>query len=189
MSPFRPNLAPLGGLGVGALRLRALLAVVVAVLSAASAQAAPLGGGLRKFEEGAKLFAAGQYRAALQAYEASMTLEPSPNTRFKIAKCFVALGKTASAYVNFKRTVQEAQDRSNATGEKRFLPTRDAALLEANALESRVPRLTLVVPADVPDGFSVTVDGGAMPRPVWGIGVETDPGPHTIVATGPRIQR
>lgn len=151
--------------------------------------AAPPGAALRKFEEGTKAFAAARYEIALKAFQASMELEPSPNTRFKIAKCFVALGKAASAYTSFKRAAQEAQDRVNATGEKRFLPTRDAALAEAAAMESKVPKLTLVVPSDIPEGFTLSVDGGSLPQSLWGMAVENDPGRHTIVAEGPRIKR
>lgn len=168
-----------------------LIAVVVLTLCAAGQPvgAAPPGAALRKFEEGTKAFASAHYDAALKAFLASMELEPSPNTRFKIAKCYVALGKTASAYVSFKRAAQEAQDRVNATGEKRFLPTRDAALAEAAALENKVPKLTLVVPSDIPEGFTLSVDGGNLPQSLWGMAVESDPGRHTIVAEGPRIKR
>lgn len=151
--------------------------------------AAPPGAALRKFEEGSKAFAAAHYDQALKAFQASMELEPSPNTRFKMAKCYVALGKTASAYMAFKRAAQEAQDRVNATGEKRFLPTRDAALIEAAALESKVPKLTLVVPSDVPEGFTLLVDGSPMPQSLWALAIETDPGTHQIVAEGPRLKR
>jgi len=158
-------------------------------LSPARLWAAPPGAALRKFEEGSKAFAAGRYEEALKAFQASMELEPSPNTRFKLGKCYVALGKTASAYVAFKRAAQEAQDRVNATGEKRFLPTRDAALIDAATLESKVPKLTLVVPSDVPEGFVLTLDGSPLPQSLWALAVETDPGTHRIVAEGPRLKR
>lgn len=166
-----------------------LLSLLVCSLWLTSAMAAPPGAALRKFEEGSKDFSAGHYEQALKAFQASMELEPSPNTRFKIAKCFVALGKTASAYTSFKRAAQEAQDRVNATGEKRFLPTRDAALIEAAALESKVPKLTLVVPSDVPEGFVLSLDGSPLPQSLWALAVETDPGSHQIVAEGPRLKR
>jgi hypothetical protein len=163
--------------------------LLVGSLAAPSVWAAPPGAALRKFEEGSKAFASGHYDQALKAFQASMELEPSPNTRFKIAKCYVALGKTGSAYVAFKRAAQEAQDRVNATGEKRFLPTRDAALIEAASLESKVPKLTLVVPTDVPEGFVLSLDGSPMPQSLWGLAIETDPGTHQLVAEGPRLQR
>jgi hypothetical protein len=166
-----------------------LMCAVTCGLCPALGWAAPPGAALRKFEEGSKAFAAGSYDPALKAFLASMELEPSPNTRFKIAKCYVALGKTASAYVAFKRAAQEAQDRVNATGEKRFLPTRDAALIEAAALESKVPKLTLVVPSDVPEGFVLTLDGSPLPQSLWALAVETDPGTHQIVAEGARLKR
>lgn len=153
------------------------------------AQSAAAGASMDKFEEGKQAFKAGRFTEALAAYQTSLALEPSPNTRFQIAKCYVALGKTASAYLNFKRAAQEAQDRVNATQEKRYAATREAALAEAETLVKKVPRLTLRTTATPPEGFSITLDGSAVPQPAWGLALEVDPGEHTAVATGPRIAR
>lgn len=165
------------------------LCLLLYAVCGASAWAAPPGVALRFFEEGNKAFQRGRYEQALRAFQSSLELEPSPNTRFKVAITYAALGKTASAYLQFKRTASEALDRANATGEKRYLPTRDAALREASALEAQVPHLSVTVPSDVPDGFQLSIDGNAVPRSTWGLAFEVDPGVHKVVATGPRMRR
>ena len=150
-----------------------------------SAQAASLA----KFDEGKKAFDKGQFEQAMLAFQASIELQPSPNTRLYIARCHRAQGRVASAYTNFKLASREAQDRLTASGEKRYTATRDAAASEAAELESKVPRLTLVVPADPPAGFAVSVDGKDVPRAAWGVAVETDPGSVEIAARGARSKR
>jgi hypothetical protein len=142
---------------------------------------------LQHFDAGRKAFEAGQFQQALTEFKSSLELQPSPNTRLYIARCFRQLGKIASAFTNFKLTSREATDRLNATGEKRYGATRDAANTEAGEIEAKVPRLTVAVPSDVPEGFVVKLDGADLPKAAWGTATETDPGPHTIEATGPRL--
>ncbi|MFO0575826.1 MAG: tetratricopeptide repeat protein [Polyangia bacterium] len=157
----------------------------------ASAIAAPSAGDVAdaQYRNGAKEFNAKHYQAALAAFHASLELEPSPNTRFRIAQCQLLLGKVASAYLNFRRTAEEAAGRLRATNEKRYDLTRKAAILEAASVEAKVPRLTLAVSSQVPDGFRVLVDGTPLPRAAWGLAVEMDPGQHQIIAEGPRLRR
>lgn len=144
---------------------------------------------LGKFEEGSREAAAGHHAKALAAFRLSMELEPSPNTRFKIAKCQQALGQIGSAYKNFRRSADEALDRVNATGEQRYAATREAALAAAAALEHDVPRLTVIAPADAPAELSVSIDDELVPPGMFGTPVEVDPGERLLVATGPRVQR
>lgn len=143
---------------------------------------------LGRFEEGKNAFDGGKFEEALLAFQASQSLMPSPNSRMYIGRCYRALGKVASAYTNLRLASREAQDRLTATGEKRYSATRDAAASEAAELEPKVPRLTLAVPSDAPEGFAVKVDGAEVPKAAWGTATETDPGAHTIEATGPRLQ-
>jgi len=166
------------------------LALVLAVAPAVPAQAdtAP-GAATRKFEEGDRALQAGHFQAALKLFLASMELEPSPNTRFQIAACYLALGKSASAYSNFKRAAQEADDRASATGERRYIATRVAAQSKVRELEAKVPRVRLEVPADAPSDYTILLDGKPIPRPAWGDELEIDPGQHELVATAAHIKR
>ncbi len=161
--------------------------VLVGLLLCASAAAAPPGASLAKFEAGKKAFTAQHYEEALRAFEESHSLQQSPNTRLYIAHCHRALGHVGTAYVQYRLAAVEAEDRLGATQDRRFVATRDAARREFAALEAKVPRLTLAVPADVPERLSVKLDGAEVQRSVWGTALEVDPGPHRVEAGGPRI--
>lgn len=142
---------------------------------------------LKKFEEGRRAFEAGDFKAALAAFQASLELQPSPNSRLYIGRCHRALGRTASAFTSFRLSAREAQDRLVASGENRYAATRDAANGEAAALEDKVPYITIAVPSDVPSDFEVRVDGTALPRSVWGTALPFDPGSHVVEARGHRV--
>jgi hypothetical protein len=163
----------------------------LALTASATARAAggdeTLAAGLRKFDEGRKAFEAGQFEEALNDFNASLQLLPSPNTRLYAARCYRALGKVASAYTELKLAAREAQDRLTASGEKRYGATRDAANDEAAQLEARVPRLVVAVPSNPPPDFVVKLDGRELPSAAWGVASETDPGTVVIEATGRRI--
>jgi hypothetical protein len=160
-------------------------AVVVPAFAAGSDES--LAAGLKRFDDGRKAYEAGQFEEALIAFKTSLELLPSPNTRLYVGRCYRALGKTAAAHTALKLAAREAQDRQNASGEKRYAATRDTATQEAAELEARVPSLTVVVPASPPLGFVVKMDGIDLPRAAWGVATETDPGEVVIEAAGPRL--
>lgn len=179
--------APSTRLSVRRLRGPAVLFGLLALALAAPAPAATPGASLKKFEEGVREFAAGHPAEALQAFQISMELEPSPNTLFKIGKCYLALNRTASAYASFRRAALLAEDRIKATGEQRFGPTQAAAETEAAQLSSLVPHLVLGLPADLPPEVSLTLDGELLPASLWPSAIEIDPGPHRLAASGASI--
>ena len=144
------------------------------------------GAAIAHFDQGTTAFAEGRYADALKEFQISMTLEPSPNTRIKVARCYKALGQIGSAFVQFHRTAHEAQDRINATGEARYAPTRDAAEAEAQALDASVPRLSLKLPSPLPDDLHLVIDGTEVPRESVARPIPIDPGSHGLVASAPR---
>ena len=144
-------------------------------------------GALAKFESGRAAFDARRFDEALAAFAASDELAPSPNSKLYMGRCFRALGRVASAYTSFRMAAREAQDRVNATGERRYKATRDAASSEAAEIEPKVPRLTLAVSAVAPKDFVVRKNGALVPMAAWGIAVETDPGEVVVEATGARM--
>jgi hypothetical protein len=142
---------------------------------------------LKKLDAGRRLFDQGKFTEALTAFQESYSLYPSPNSRLYLARTYRALGKIASAYTTYRLTAREAQDRLTASGEKRYIATRDAASSEAGELEPKVPRLTIVVPAGTPDDFVIKRDGTDVPKAAWGVAVETDPGSVVVDAAGSRV--
>jgi hypothetical protein len=181
-----------GPLRTGA-RACALAILVFSIASAGPARAGDppidaVAASLKRFDEGRVAFEARRFDEARAAFEASNTLQASPNSLLYIGRCYRETGKLASAYVTFKRSAREAQDRLTATLEKRFAATRDAASGEAAALETRVPRLVIAVPGGLPRDFVVTVDGKPVSSASWGLAVETDPGAMVVEASGTRMK-
>ena len=143
---------------------------------------------LKRFEDGKAHYDAGEFELSLVDFQASMAIQPSPNSRLYIARCQRALGKIGSAFVSYRLAMREATDRLNTTGEKRYKATRDAAASEMAEIEAKVPRLTVTVPSDVPVDFLVKVDGNALPREAWGAALEVDPGTHAVTGEGARCR-
>lgn len=169
------------------------LALVLAATLAPSASAwaaersAASGVALQTFEEGRKLFEQRQFAAALRSFEASLSLQPSPNTRLYIARCFRGLGKVASATAAFRLASREAEDRVATTGEQRFAATGKSASLEADELAPRVPRVALTFRGEVPEAAVLALDGAPLPRVAWERPLELDPGAHVLELTGPHL--
>jgi hypothetical protein len=159
------------------------------VASSARAEATDpsLAAALKRFESGRKAFDAGRYDEALGEFQASLELLSSPNTRMYIGRCYRGLGRTASAFTELRLAAHEAHDRLNASGDKRYAATSEAADAEAAQLEPVVPRLTVTVPGDPPSGFAIKVNGRDLPRAAWGTASETDPGAVSVEADGPRL--
>ncbi len=175
-------------------RRSSLLALGVCACVAASSASAFASGtdanttiALGKFDEGRNAFEGGRFEEALLAFQQSNSLSASPNSRLYMARCYRALGKVASAYTTYRLAAREAQDRLTATGERRYGATRDAATSEGAELEPKVPRLTMVVPGGLPEGFTLKENGAEVAKEAWGVAVETDPGDLTLEATGPRL--
>ncbi len=162
---------------------------VCSMLSIPTLHAAPAATALTRFEQGSSAFLGRRWEAALQAFQASLELEGSPNTRFMIGRCLHELGRVGSAYVAYRRASLEAEDRIRATGDARYTATRDAARAKMAELDARVPRLTIQVVGEIPTGFYVSVDGIPLAAAGLGVPLELDVGDHQVIASGPRVQR
>src|SRR5262249_45271766 len=73
--------------------------------------------------------------------------------------------------------------RSNAP--KAFGEAQKAAATELAALEPRIALLTIVVKGQAAPEATVTMDGVEIPRALVGVGYPTNPGSHTLRASGP----
>src|SRR5262245_14840909 len=88
------------------------------------------------FSSGRELMQAGKYQEACEKFESSRRLEPALGTTLNLANCYEKLGRTASAWAEFKSAAAEAQRLGD--------PTRKATALErAAALEPKLSRLWL----------------------------------------------
>lgn len=135
------------------------------------------------FDEGKRLMDAEDYAAACPKLAESQRLDPGNGTLARLAACHEKQGRTATAWSEFAELVTSAQ-RAGQADRERFGRQRVAAL------EPRLSRLTIIVPADVATtpGLVVQRDAIAVGDAAWGIGIPVDPGDHAIEASAPGKQ-
>jgi tetratricopeptide (TPR) repeat protein len=131
------------------------------------------------FREGRKAQENNDHQEACQKFGESQRLDPAPGTLMNLATCEEKLGKLASAWQHWR----EALD---------TLPPGDARAAFAKGrvreLESKLPRLTVVLTADEANGARVFRDDVELGRASLGAALPVDPGSHTVtvMASGHR---
>jgi len=179
----------------GAIVAIGVLGALSLVVPAAAAPGGATGVALQTFEEGRKLYEQGRFAEALRSFQASLAVQASPNTRLYVARCYLGLGKVASAHAAFRLASREAEDRVSSTGDRRYAATQASAGREADELAPRVPRVSLSFRTEtgvsaealVPEGTTLVVDGDALPRVAWSKDLELDPGAHVVALSGPKL--
>jgi hypothetical protein len=155
-------------------------ALLATVLSAAPARAdsnSALAEAL--FGEGKQLMNAGNAREACPKFEESYRLDPAAGTLLNLALCHERLGRTATAWSEFKDAVTTARKDGRADREK-------FAAEHVKTLEPTLSRLTVVVPqGSRVAGLEIKVDNTALGEALWGTALPFDPGTHLVTATAP----
>jgi hypothetical protein len=163
-----------GPAGQKAARVAAAAAVAMAVILASGvARADDTGKAIALFDEGQKEMKAGNYEKACKAFEASNRVSADSGTRGNLARCYVQLGKIASAWTLWRELSDTA-------------PTpalRADATAQAKKLEPRLAKYTVQVSAP-PAGLTVTVAGQAIDLSL-DVPVPIDPGSYPVEATAP----
>lgn len=131
------------------------------------------------FQEARTLMAEGRYVEACPKLLASQKLDPGVGTLLNLGDCYENSGQTASAWAQFT----EAEAEARKIGDLRRA---EAARARAAALESRLSRLTINVPAParIP-GLEVKRDFTLIDPALWGSAMPVDPGNRLVVATAP----
>lgn len=132
-----------------------------------------------EFNDAQKLFDAGRQADALPHFRKAFAASNSPNARLMIARCLVALGKTAEAYEEMATTTREAAARADT--DPKYARTRDAAAAEMAVLERRIGKLVVAL-AEPGAGATVTLDGAPLAAERLGVPVAVQPGTLTIEA-------
>lgn len=127
------------------------------------------------FAEARELLQVGDYERACAKLEASRDLEAALGTSLNLAHCYEKLGRTASAWAEFKSAAAEAQKAGD--------PARKVAALErAQALEPRLSRLRV----DLDDPSVVVLQNGEpLSAAVLGSAIPVDPGSYRFEASAP----
>lgn len=152
----------------------ALVAIVVSfagLAEAVSPEAAAL------FREGRDLLARGEHAAACQRLADSFALEPSSGTLLNLALCHERQGKTASAWVEYRRAAElaHAQGRTDRA---------HVAAQRAAVLEPRVARVTVTTPKPIA-GLVIAGTSGPLGTGTPGVPIPVDPGRMDLVISAP----
>lgn len=127
------------------------------------------------FSDARRLMQAGDYEQACPKLEASRRLEPALGTSLNLGDCYEKLGRTASAWAEFKSAAAEAQKAGDAL-------RKATALERAAALEPRLSRLQINV---AEPNVSVLRNGDAVSGAVLGSAIPVDPGSYRLEARAP----
>lgn len=160
------------------------LALAAAALAATAATAHAQNGADKAaadtlFGEGKKLIAAGNTEAACAKFEASLSRVRQLGAQIALASCYERLGKTASAWGEF-RAAASAAAKAKDGQRRRFAEERAAEL------EPKLSRLVIKVePGYRIDGLQVKRDGVEIDSAELGTPVPVDPGDFTVEALAP----
>ena len=164
------------------LSLAALLFAGVVTLSplTATAQSAQEKAAAREAAEaGAQAFDEGRYKDSVDLFRrAEAVVHATPHLLY-LARANVKLGDLVQAREHYLAIVNEGLP----PGANDFLKeTRSTAESELEALEPRVPRVTIVVQGDNDDGLVVTMDDGPVLPALLGVPQPLNPGTHRFKA-------
>jgi hypothetical protein len=120
----------------------------------------------------------GQVADACPLFAESKRLAPAIGVTLYLADCYERLGRTASAWEQFRDAEHLAHERGD---DKRATVARD----RAHALESKLNRLTVVASPGPHEGWQVLVDGAPLPADRWNAALAVDPGDHVIAVQAP----
>lgn len=134
------------------------------------------------FQQGTALMQEGRFADACPKLEESLRLDQALGTKLYLALCYEKVGRTATAWVTYKSAESAARNLGQTD-------RADKAAAQAQALEARLSRLTVLVrPTSVISGLDVKMDGVSIGSPSWGIAFPVDPGVHVLTAEAPGRQ-
>jgi hypothetical protein len=128
------------------------------------------------YDDASKLMAAGKAEQACSKFGESQRLDPQLGTLLHLADCLQKIGRTASAWANFREAADMAARRSD-TREK-------VARTRAASLEPTLSKLLIdVAPSAKSSALKVERDGVVVGSALWGTAVPVDPGTHAVTAS------
>ena len=130
------------------------------------------------FNAAKALLDAGQNADACAKFAESKRLAPGLGVTLYLADCYERIGRTASAWTEFRSAEGLARERNDKRAE--------VARGRAQTLEPRLDRLTITVAPTVPQaGLQILRDGAVVSAEEWGLAVPVDPGDHVVVVSSP----
>lgn len=133
------------------------------------------------FRDGLRLMKEAKYLEASRRFEESQTLEPASGTLIDLAYCHRQLGKTASAWLDYRRAIVLAE----ATDKPAHA---ELARIESAKLEPVLPRLQLSIVGPAGSVSEIRLDNQLMANAAWTVPIAVDPGRHHVSALFHRRQ-
>jgi hypothetical protein len=130
------------------------------------------------FEQARELMAKNDYAKACPMLSESQRLDPGGGTLLNLALCYEGEGKLATAQLELNDALSQAVKDGRADRET-------IAREHLAALGARVPKLTLVAPAQPVPGLVIELDGITMSSATSGVALPVDPGSHEVRASAP----
>jgi hypothetical protein len=132
------------------------------------------------FVEGRRLVNEGHYAEACPKFEASQKLDPGLGTMLNLADCYERIGKTASAWAQYREAIPLA--RAAGASERE-----DMAVAHSKALESRLSTLTIRAMSGSEGGAALDIrrDGVSVDPAELSTPIPVDPGTHEVDASAP----
>lgn len=122
-------------------------------------------------------------RGALRSYRAAHTIMNVPTTGIEVARMEAKLGHLVAAR---KVALEVVRMPVKPREPKPFVDARSDAQLLADALETRIPRITIVMKGNVDSSqFEVKVDGRTVPSDEARNPIPVDPGSHEVSVAQP----
>ncbi|MES1176373.1 MAG: hypothetical protein ABUL62_18765 [Myxococcales bacterium] len=148
--------------------------------TAPAAPAPPVDKADEAFDEGRALLKDKRYSEACPKFEESLRQDPASGTLLALAYCQELSGLLATSRASYLAAARLAEREGHRDRQT-------AALERAQALASRVSRITVIVPHElmVLPGFHLLRDGIEFERASFGIAVATDGGNHAFEASAP----
>lgn len=133
------------------------------------------------FDEARLLMSEERYAEACPKLAESQRLDPASGTLLNLAVCHEREGKTASAWLDYTETLAMAAREGNTERQQ-------LAHERVEAIAGELSRLRLILPARVPRGFWIRLDGVELGAAAWHTGVPVDRGKHRVMSGAPGMQ-
>jgi len=137
----------------------------------AFAQETPAEQADRLFKEGRDLMKRGEPANACPRFAESQRLDPAPGTLLNLSECEEAIGKLADAWRHIRETLKQLPEDDDRV---------PIARQRAEALERRVPRLTIDLESGAPEDTRILLDETEVLKP--GHEQVINPGTHVVGA-------
>jgi hypothetical protein len=163
-----------------------------AITGADATQPAPISpaaeaAALAQRNRGIELMHASNPAVAIEAFESSLSIVESPNTRLDLGRALIASGRLASGLRELERARDTAHSRID-NGQTQYVRTQQAAAEEADAVRPRVPHVDIRFSTQPPADTMVYIGTTRIPASALLSAVPIDPGPVDFRLSGPRVR-